>query len=363
MDKDSQATIDDSVKMTDDYSDNQLYVSLHIDCLPKFTKSLNEMHMANPERFKDTRLPFCLVDFGCCDAVNSLPVYKHIVDIVRGFNPNLPVCIYLNDLPQNDFTKVIQRFNKGFEDYKEVYGFAVGGSFYSPLFPATSIDLMMTSLTLFWITSVPSTNGKRLHFLKDEEAEPYGAAWKKVIDGDWEQFLKLRQTELRSHGRLHIIMNCYDEELTDDDIGRDKFINIYFKQSLLDTLKKYDMMKYEINVTMPYCQRNKNQYLSIFRTDKTELKSVSFDTWKVPCKASDEYKKDHDKEKLARFAQGYVKGFTYNEFKSKLTAACNNEELACKVLDDHYENLYRIYKENADEFYNKEQFAFIVIEK
>lgn len=63
------------------------------------------MYERNSERFKDLSKPFVIADFGTADGMNSVKLFKAIIDQVRLFSPELPIIIYLNDLPFTDLTK------------------------------------------------------------------------------------------------------------------------------------------------------------------------------------------------------------------------------------------------------------------
>jgi hypothetical protein len=63
------------------------------------------MVLDDSTRFKENNNPFTIADLGTADSLNSIPLFKAIIDEVRKANKDLEIIIYLNDLPFSDLTK------------------------------------------------------------------------------------------------------------------------------------------------------------------------------------------------------------------------------------------------------------------
>ena len=80
----------------------------------------------------NTKLPFTICDYGCTDGGASVPPLKTIIEAVRAINSEIPIQIYLNDLPECRFDKTIVTVNKGLQIdtvLKNVFVSAVGKDF------------------------------------------------------------------------------------------------------------------------------------------------------------------------------------------------------------------------------------------
>lgn len=70
-------------------------------------------HLANPARFMNVSQPFTICDYGCTDGGASVPPLRTIISAVRLINPDMPIQVYLNDLPECRFDKTIDTVTKG----------------------------------------------------------------------------------------------------------------------------------------------------------------------------------------------------------------------------------------------------------
>ena len=78
-----------------------------------FKDIVHHYHQSNPERFMNSVLPFTICDYGCTDGGASVPPLRVIIQAVREIAPEMPIQIYLNDLPECRFDVTINTVNKG----------------------------------------------------------------------------------------------------------------------------------------------------------------------------------------------------------------------------------------------------------
>lgn len=115
-------------------------------------------------------VPVCLrvADLGCSSGPNALALVSAAVDAVRRqplwAERCREMCVYLNDLPENDFNTVFKDVpsfllgHGGSVDSRDsgplVMVFGAPGSFYGRLFPAQTLHLVCSSFSLHWLSQV-----------------------------------------------------------------------------------------------------------------------------------------------------------------------------------------------------------------
>lgn len=97
-----------------------------------------------------------------------MPPLKTIIEAVRGINPEMPIQIYLNDLPECRFDKTIKSVNQGLQIdtvLKNVFVSAVGKDFTTQVFPKKHIDIGFSTLTVMIISHPPTPITKNIFFI------------------------------------------------------------------------------------------------------------------------------------------------------------------------------------------------------
>jgi len=108
-----------------------------------------------------------VADLGCSSGPNALALASAAVDAVRR-QPHWAercreICVYLNDLPENDFNTVFKDVPSSLRGHggvdKDNSGplvmvFGAPGSFYGRLFPAKTLHLVCSSFSLHWLSQV-----------------------------------------------------------------------------------------------------------------------------------------------------------------------------------------------------------------
>jgi jasmonate O-methyltransferase len=101
-----------------------------------------------------------VADLGCSSGPNALELVSVAVEAIISHSdqfqqPPPEVCVFLNDLPDNDFNTVVQSMVTLHERYSPVVMTGViPGSFYERLFTSGSMHLFCSSNSLHWLSEV-----------------------------------------------------------------------------------------------------------------------------------------------------------------------------------------------------------------
>ncbi|URE27453.1 SAM dependent carboxyl methyltransferase [Musa troglodytarum] len=179
-----------------------------------------------------SRAPGCftIADLGCSSGTNAFSLVSKIVESIhekaRQSERLMPeILVFLNDLPTNDFNSVFLNFPeftrklKGGIELQEgsapsVYLAALPGSFYGRLFPSNSLDFIYSCHSLHWLSEVPlglvDGNGKPINkgkiYISNTSHPAVPLAYLRQFQKDFSLFLKSRSAELRSGGRIVVLI-------------------------------------------------------------------------------------------------------------------------------------------------------------
>ncbi|CAO2202965.1 unnamed protein product [Urochloa humidicola] len=122
----------------------------------------------------------------------------------------LQLHVFLNDLPRNDFNAVFRQLPSSLVAASGFLVSAWPGSFYGPVFPDASLDYVVSSSSLHFLSKAPAMkvasggehlNKGRVYVSADSPAavmEAYGAQF----EADFSTFLRCRAAETRPGGLL-----------------------------------------------------------------------------------------------------------------------------------------------------------------
>jgi jasmonate O-methyltransferase len=105
-------------------------------------------------------LQMMVADLGCSSGPNALELVSVAVEAIISHSdqfqqPPPEVCVFLNDLPDNDFNTVVQSMVTLHERYSPVVMTGViPWSFYKRLFTSGSMHLFCSSNSLHWLSEV-----------------------------------------------------------------------------------------------------------------------------------------------------------------------------------------------------------------
>ena len=125
----------------------------------------------------DPARPIVIGDLGCAGGANEMEPMQRAIDVLRRRDPSTPIEVVHTDLPQNDFGPLFARLATS-ESYThgraEVYPRVVGQTLYGPLFPAGSLSLVWSGITLHWLSAVPDDRGGHRLRQPDDGRRPGG---------------------------------------------------------------------------------------------------------------------------------------------------------------------------------------------
>ncbi|KAM3354367.1 hypothetical protein ACQJBY_025190 [Aegilops geniculata] len=156
-----------------------------------------------------------IADLGCSSGPNSLSLVSAAIESIHGYclqlqQPPPELCVFLNDLPDNDFNTVVKSLVTLRRcDRPVVVTGITPGSFYERLFTSSSVHLVCSSSSLHWLSKPPEvlTSNQIPAYYIDEHArreklpmvlEAYAQQFRK----DFRHFLKLRAKELVPGGQM-----------------------------------------------------------------------------------------------------------------------------------------------------------------
>jgi hypothetical protein len=154
------------------------------------------------------------VDYGSSQGRNSLvPMGAVVEQLRRRLGAAAPISIFHTDLPSNDFAALFTTLAADPQSYlcnaANVFAYATGRSFYEQLFPAEHVAIGWSSITVHWLSSVPTP-------LREHIFSPLGdarerAAYAGHAAEDWQLFLGHRLEELQQDGQLVVVGSGADE--------------------------------------------------------------------------------------------------------------------------------------------------------
>ena len=153
--------------------------------------------------------PVVIADFGSSQGRNSLLPLASAIKILQGrFAVGRAISVVHTDMPGNDFSTLFRLVDTDTDSYlrdqPNVFAYAVGKSFYEPLFPPNTITLGWSSYALMWPSQLAALIPG--HIFSTRSSGAVLEAFNKRGDEDWRRFLSLRARELRSGGRLVIVI-------------------------------------------------------------------------------------------------------------------------------------------------------------
>jgi hypothetical protein len=162
---------------------------------------------------------FAIADFGAADGGTSIGMLRGLMAELCARAPNRPITLTLThtDLPFNDFSTLFRRVHgllperehEGLQDFRSVFSFASGTSFYQQIFPDASLSLGFSASAMHYLSRLPATLADHVHVATALGAER--DAFAAQAASDWESILLHRARELAPGGQLVFANFCIDE--------------------------------------------------------------------------------------------------------------------------------------------------------
>lgn len=158
--------------------------------------------------------PVVIADYGSSEGKNSLAPMRLVIETIRRrTDPKRPILVFHVDQPANDFNSLFALLNNDQASYglePNVFSSAVGRSFYQSVLPPGHVHLGWSSYAAHWLSKVPMTIPG--HFHSPFSSGAVRAEFDRQGTLDWKTFLSLRADELRSGGRLLVVVPALDDD-------------------------------------------------------------------------------------------------------------------------------------------------------
>ncbi|CAD6339848.1 unnamed protein product [Miscanthus lutarioriparius] len=179
-------------------------------------KHLIQEAITNLWKNTNTHKNIVIADLGCSAGPNALTLVKTAVDAIFHHCSDhkeiaSEISVLLNDLPDNDFNDVAKRlyaFQQSTQDCGPAVTAIVPGSFYKKLFTSNSVNLVLSSHSLNWLSQVPEDLKKsRIPVYDKDEGlrqarRPFVVqAFSQQFRKDFAIFLNTRAKELVPNGQ------------------------------------------------------------------------------------------------------------------------------------------------------------------
>jgi len=229
-------------------------------------------------------------DYGGSEGRNSLLVLSKLVKQFReNVGSKIPVTIYLEDVPQNDWTSVFNTCTPTSYDDSNIFVCGIGRSFVQQVLPLRSIHIAWSSSAFQWLSSpIPPAPHHVIPQANPEIKEIVAT----LAAQEWENIVKARSSELKIGGKFAAVITGTDEYGNYGAMGIYGGLNTAWKELLSDgTITKEEfnkkvhvylrtekeilapLSKYGFKVDICKCLVISNPYWDIFQStnDKTKF--------------------------------------------------------------------------------------------
>lgn len=317
---------------------------------------------------------FCIVDFGCSEGKNSIAIVAASIDAVRAIRPSEHFFVVHEDLPANNFNRLIsQLYSSSSDRLATIYGatpecpvfvYASGNSFYSRVVPDNFIHLGISSSSVHWTSARPHIKSNIFHAgaISEEQNE-----YAKIANKDWRLFLESRCRELIVGGKLVVTMAARlvaANEAIDGSNPRKG--ESYSAQSIVQLL--YDVLQQMVQdhlietkaleqFSLPIYCRSREEILSpIQDVFEQQLRVDYFNIAWVQCPLHAKFKEDGDAVAYASGLTGILRAFSEPVLISGLFGATERRESerktlgSQKIIDKIYERVEDIISKAPDDY-------------
>lgn len=168
----------------------------------------------------DVAKPFAICDYGCADSSTFMPVATKIISQQREkYGDELPIQVFYEDQPFNDFNSVVLRTHglipggpkPYIDEFANVYAYDCGLGFYSQCFPANTLSLGYCAIAGHWSSKRACIIPDEVFYIQSKD-ETVKEKFRQQGAKDWETFLTLRAKELKPGGVMMMIMFARDKD-------------------------------------------------------------------------------------------------------------------------------------------------------
>jgi hypothetical protein len=231
--------------------------------------------------------PIVIADYGSSQGKNSLAPMRVALAALRGRFRRRAICVVHVDVAENDFSTLFDVLDNAPDSYlsddQDVFPSAVGRSFYRSVLPPRHVHLGWSSYAAVWLSRAPTLIPG--HFWIASSTGAIRTAFAHQAAQDWEAFLKLRAGELRTGGRLVVVLpTAPDDAKSRIHVGMNH-ANTLLAEMVADGVVTADERARMILLSYP---RSKNELLAPFGqagrfesliVDQCEIFSVPDPDW------------------------------------------------------------------------------------
>lgn len=161
--------------------------------------------------------PVVVADYGSSQGKNSLtPIRTALKGLRTRVGPHRPIMVVHIDQAKNDFNTLFDILHNDPERYSaddpNVFPSAIGRSFYESVFPKEYVNFGWSSYAAVWLSRIPSLIPD--HFVSLASTGEVRAVFERQGAEDWRLFLSRRANELRTGGRMIIVLPACNDEGT-----------------------------------------------------------------------------------------------------------------------------------------------------
>ena len=326
-------------KMSDDYNNSgKIQTKFGNLLVDELSKTIKEININNPERLQNNNEPFIICDLGCSLGLSSIQFLQEIFTEIRKINKNLPIEVYLEDTPFNDFSLTLKTVNENLKEFSGVKYHTLPISFYEKLFPANSVDLFYSSFAMNWLPGCPFSQNQLIYACdNNKEFQPDYDKMESYINNCWGTQMELRNTELKPNGRILVNIPLIELDPT-------KSANVLLKYRLAkkvvnNVLSNYGCTELSDQMSIPL---SFNSEKNLRETSKNKINIT--DIVKV-----ESGQRNADREQYAAEYSVFFTSFTFGIYKdalSKKFKAIEVEEILANIKNQWKEALLKI-----DNFY------------
>jgi len=244
--------------------------------------------------------PIVIADYGSSQGRNSMiPMRVALRALRKRIGPSRPVLVFHIDQPSNDFNSLFDVLhadpNRYVADEPDVYPAAIGKSFYDKVLPPDTVHVGWSSYAAVWLSRAPARIPD--HFIAFRSTSPARAQFEHQAARDWEAFLACRAQELRSGGRLLVVLPGVA------DNGSSGFESLFDNaNAVLEEMVADGVLASEERARMAVLShpRRRRDLLAPFENSGEfhKLRVEDFAMSEVADSAWDQYERDGDKESL-----------------------------------------------------------------
>ena len=317
------------IKMSDDYNkSSSIQFNDGLPLVNELTKAIQEMNLQNPDRFKNNSDAFIICDLGCSMGLSSVQFLKAVLTEIKKINPALPIEVYLEDTPFNDFDLALKTVTAGLQEFTGVKYQALPKSFYEKLFENSSVDLFFSSYALHWLPEALFPQDEQFLYVCDDDKiiQKDYVKMEKYINDCWKQKMHLRAEELKPNGKFlfHVPFTGSDHHYNPKSIVKFRIA----RQAFNKVLQNNSCFELSNQMYIPATLINEHHLQEHTKVDFVIEDIVKLGS--IPCI----YK---DTEEFLDVTCGYIKSYTFGIIKSVLAKNLKPEQVE-KILSETIES-------------------------